>query len=161
MDTKWIPLPGWSAYEVSARGDVRRVGREPMRGHRTADGYILVTLSQDGRQTTQGVHRCIAKAFLGVPVTPMAAHHRNGIRDDNRVENLEWLTHADNARLANPAGNLVYGEAHHSAKLTEVDVRRIRELSEEGRSQMQLSRDYGVRQSTIWKVLRRWNWKNT
>lgn len=56
------------------------------------DGYLRVTLFKDGKATTVSVHRLVARAFLPNPNGLAQVHHKNGIRTDASVENLQWVS---------------------------------------------------------------------
>ena len=59
----------------------------------TPHGYEQVDIMYDNERFTRSVHRLVAYAFLGIPEDPeMELHHINGCKNDNRVENLIWLT---------------------------------------------------------------------
>lgn len=65
--------------------------------HTDPQRYVTVTV----KGATVGVHRLIAEAFIGPPPTTQhEVNHKNGVRCDNRVENLEWVTRRENARHA-------------------------------------------------------------
>lgn len=59
-------------------------------------GYTMVNLSKDGKRKTFTVHRLVAQAFLPNPDNLPVVHHKNAIRTDCRVENLEWVTQEKN-----------------------------------------------------------------
>ena len=59
-------------------------------------GYKIVQLFKDGKSKTCKVHALVALAFIPNPHNKKTVNHINGIRDDNRVENLEWATHSEN-----------------------------------------------------------------
>lgn len=95
--TEWRPVPSLEGrYEVSDDGQVRTIPRilKPYRSKK--DGYDSVVL--DGQTVT--IHRLVAQAFLGNPRGKKVVHHKNKIRHDNRVENLEWTTHGENNKYA-------------------------------------------------------------
>ena len=114
----WRSIPGYEFCEVSNIGRVRTIypylQREgssnygkPPRVHVLSpslnQGYhgVNVHKTSFGRRVQTTVHRLVALAFLGEP--PEGAetvNHKNFIRNDNRVENLEWLSLADNSRHA-------------------------------------------------------------
>ena len=61
------------------------------------NGYNKVDLRDDnGKKTHFFVHRLVALAFLDNPNNFSDVHHKNGIRSDNNVENLEWVSHKEN-----------------------------------------------------------------
>lgn len=95
----WKPIPGYSKYEVSDRGRVRRLYMrqdlaprilKPFK-HRT--GYMVIDLT--GRKSVS-VHRLVLLAFIGPCPEDHEAMHKNSIRDDNRLSNLKWGTLKEN-----------------------------------------------------------------
>jgi hypothetical protein len=108
----WVPVPGYQGYEVSALGEVRSLPRlaggkngsvRQIRGHvlapsRHRSGYLYVKLYGAQGPAMLRVHRLVAVAFLGEPASPdMHVNHLNGVKDDNRLCNLEWATCSENA----------------------------------------------------------------
>ena len=63
-------------------------------------GYLRVCLYVNGKPTVQKVHRLVAFAFLQNDNDYKEVNHINGIKTDNRVENLEWCNHTHNMREA-------------------------------------------------------------
>lgn len=60
-------------------------------------GYLHVTLSLNRREVTERVHRLIAQTFIPNPKEKPQVNHKNGVKRDNRAENLEWCTASENA----------------------------------------------------------------
>ncbi len=105
---EWRPVVGWEGYyEVSDLGRVRRiaayrstsVGRV-LKPWRNVHGYRQVTLTHRGRRHAPTVHRLVTDAFLGPLPAGMERNHRSGAKDDNRLTNLEFVTHPENVRHA-------------------------------------------------------------
>lgn len=101
---QWRPVDGWvGTYEVSDLGRVRRLykTREPrilaQRAH-PQRGYIVVDLQRAGKTCTQKVHRLVANAFLGPRPEGLVTRHLNDDKNDNRLVNLAYGTHLENAR---------------------------------------------------------------
>lgn len=163
----WKPIEGYDGmYEVSNRGRVRsyhKSTRAPEIPHvlraGNTRGYRTVVLCSGRKHRPRLVHQLVAEAFLGLP-PPMqrpTVNHKNLDKADNRIENLEWMSHADNNRHAAPHLPRNRGESNHS-KLREDDVRRMRQAHRAGESCAQLGRTYGVSQVTAWKICRRQKW---
>jgi len=60
------------------------------------NGYLIVTLWRDGKQTSPLVHRLVLSAFESEPTPGQEARHLNGDQTDNRAANLRWGTHSEN-----------------------------------------------------------------
>ena len=91
----WKKIEGYENYSVSSEGRVRndKTGRMLRLVYNKA-GYTIVGLWPDGRR--HRVHRLVAAAFLSNPNGYPCVNHKNEIKDDNRVENLEWCTYQYN-----------------------------------------------------------------
>ena len=98
----WLTVHGFPRYEVSSLGRFRNKATGVYLGGTTVhNGYLHIGLIRDGRQITKLAHRLVAETFLTKP-SPLHndVNHRNKIRTDNRVQNLEWLTRSANSRHA-------------------------------------------------------------
>src|SRR3990167_9331707 len=131
----WLPVVGYEErYEVSSNGKVRTIKWK--RGDKTKQlaqrindkGYYLVSLYDGGgikTRNSQRVHRIVAQVFIPNPTKKLYINHKNGVKTDNRVENLEWVTMKENAAHSMANGFSASGERSWMSKLTEVQVVEI------------------------------------
>lgn len=90
-------------------------------------GYKLVVLSIGGITKTMNVHRLVASLFVDNPLKKPVVNHKNGIKSDNRAENLEWVTYSENLAHAVKLGlRHGHGENNPSSKLSDRQVELIR-----------------------------------
>jgi hypothetical protein len=100
MHERWNKIPN-TAYWVSDRGNVvsRKGTGRVLRKFLIGAGYPAVNLFVGKSNRISQVHRLVAFAFIGPPPTPAhEINHKNGDKSDPRVENLEWVTRAENIR---------------------------------------------------------------
>lgn len=102
----WKPVVGYEGkYEVSNKGNIRslsymRTGNPKLLKFKEHNGYLSATLFLNGKRKILFVHRVVAEAFIPNVEQKPCIDHINTIRNDNRVENLRWVTYSEN--LHNP-----------------------------------------------------------
>lgn len=100
--SKAFQIKGAPNYYVTDSSDVysrdyRNTGRiKKLTPWISKDGYFYVGLRENGRWVKKRVHRLVAEAFIPNPENKPFINHKNGIRTDNRIENLEWVTNSEN-----------------------------------------------------------------
>lgn len=161
---RWKPVDGYEGiYDVSSFGRVRRVrpGKKPhILAHRdNGHGYRIVRLSRHGKPVNRKVHRLVAAAFLGPVPAAVHVNHKDGIRANNRLTNLEYTDRSGNMRHYWSMPYAKAGERHWSSRLTEATVRQIREQT--GKMSMPaLAAKHGIAIGTVFAIVHRLTWKN-
>lgn len=110
-------------------------------------GYFYVQLSNRKRYS---IHRLVCEAFIGPRPATMQINHKNGVKTDNRLENLEYCTQSENMKHAFSIGlQSNKGENHSQACLTEEKVIQIMNRISAGERQGSIARSFGISQSQV------------
>ena len=124
------------------------------------DGYLPGLTMRSAFSIFQA-HRLVLEVFVGPCPPGMQVRHLNGIKTDNRLENLIWGTHEENCQDNRDLGAYHKGERHHRAKLTEADVRDIRRRYAAGGVTLdELAAEFGVGMANIYMITSRRSWKH-
>lgn len=167
MEEVWRKIPGFQGfYEVSTLGRVRSWRKKGhvkgkrgcaviLRGGVSPKGYPTVRLTRKEDARLYYVHRLVAEVFLGPCPRGKQVNHRSptGDKKDNRAENLEYVTPAEN--IAHARSVLGWGRS----KLDARTVREIRVQKAVGVTATVLAAQYKVTESAIYAVVRRHTWK--
>ena len=175
MKEKWKIIEEFPKYLISNEGRIKILSTlEDKKVFVKDDGYIATTLG-NGKQNYRYVHRLVAEAFVKNKHNKPQVNHINGIKGDNRAENLEWVTPSENIRHAIDTGLLKYkkkeeeikkskyskGEKISSSKLSPEEVIEIRVLWEYREyKQTELADMFNVDPRTINHVITRRQWKH-
>jgi hypothetical protein len=153
-------IPGYERYAVDTLGNVWRIGAPrgiPLRPA-LRSGYPFVVLSEAGGKQARSVHHLVLETYVGPRPEGKEPCHRNGIKTDNRLDNLYWGTRAENIADKFRHGKQPLGESTYNAILTENAVRDIR--AADGRQLDQLAKKYGVSRAAIEAARYGRNWKH-
>lgn len=127
-EENWRPIPGWRPYEASSLGRIRNGFGHVMSLGQLKAGYRTVTLTGE-RRKWEYVHRLVLLAFVGERPAGTEGAHLNGIRHDNRPENLQWVTRPVNYSHSIAHGTDTRGHRNARAAFTREQTRRIRALT--------------------------------
>jgi len=152
----WNPVPTHAGYSVTADGDIRGP-RSILRPMQTRSGHLYVLTQPPRKPRKLFVHRAVLLAFVGPPPTrEHEARHLDGNPEHNALINLCWGTRLENMADKVRHGTQAYGEDSPAARLTEEQVREIREDSRASRI---VGADYGVSHTTILEIRRGQRWR--
>jgi hypothetical protein len=173
MSEIWKDIPGYEGkYQASTLGRVRSLkrglilkGRELKNKRNRTIPYLRHGLC--GKDWL--AHRLIAFVFIPNPENKAEVNHKDGNKQNNRVDNLEWATSSENRIHAFKNGyqdktirlsKLRVGTKSSNNKLSEDQVRQLRLDYSEIKSQRRLAKKYGITKSTCASILNRTTWKH-
>ncbi len=165
---EWRLVEGYgSNYEASTYGKIRNVwtGRE-LKLQKNYLGYLITRLYDSKKGKTVSVSRTIASTFL-VKKDGLEVNHKDGNKENNRLDNLEYVTRGYNIKHAftNGLRKADKGQDNKNSKLTNKQVLEIRSKYKRGVNQhntgyglQRLANEYNVGQTTISHIIKNDNW---
>ena len=152
----FVQLTRHPRYLVSDQGEVVSTFKgkwKILKLSSTTGGYIKARLN--GKTYT--VHKLVAEAFLG-PANGLQVNHKNGAKTDNRIENLEYCTHAENAQHAWATGlcevtrHATVTRNQSSRRFTQEVIKQVQRLKDSGLSQAKVAKQFGMSQAYVFKL---------
>lgn len=160
-------------YLVDQFGNVYNKDKEKLKQHFNQDGYPQITLSRGGDYKPKAgrvkVHRMVAELFVtkNESDVKLEVNHKDFNRANNYYKNLEWVTHKENIHYSLKAGRIPLGnfsgEKNPKGKLTERDVKFIRDLYSNGMMMRTIYQKYYqgiVSENSIENICKYRTWKN-
>ena len=130
-------------YIKHYRGGLKfQKGRDNKSMRMTTMGYWRTTLKMGGVNKTFFIHQLVANAFLDKPSDHLIINHIDGIKTNNRIDNLEWTTHSGNVQHAVKLRLI-------KTKLTDEQALKIKYSNGTTRG---LGKEYGVSSGIIWRI---------
>ena len=169
MEEAWAPVKGFeSIYEVSTLGHIRSLDRpQRVRGNGISlqkgqilkqwkqGNYMYCDLRKPGIKEKARIHVVVLETFVCPRPDGMIACHNNGDSTDNRLCNLRWGTHEENAADKIAHGTHLYGESCPKSKLTEAQAIAILQSL---KSYSAIAKEFRVCKSTVTHIKTGRNW---
>lgn len=169
---RWAEVAGYPGYRVSTLGRVqssRKRGPGDVLSDRlrlikprpTPSGHLIIDLHRGDAAVGVAVHRLVLIAFVGTPEEGQCARHLNGVKTDNRLDNLRWGTGKEVAADA-MFRRAEKGTRPSNAKLTNELVRAIKLSAQtmgKGRGTT-LAKQYGISKSLVSQILSGKRWRH-
>lgn len=165
-------IPGYPRYAIDETGTILSICEKGFGASRpwgkarritpivNKTGYHRVKLSHAGHVKPVFVHVLVLTAFVGPCPDGMECRHIDGIRANNRLDNLAWGTAKENSADKALHGTGVKGEKHPRSKLTVDDILKIRERAADGETHISIAKDFHVSYQTIGSIIKRKAWKH-
>lgn len=155
-ENDWRDIPNFPEYKVNTFGQIKSFKRYPegklISPYTDKDGYLCASLRQNGTSKAIKIHRAVAMAFIPNPNNLPQVNHKNCHKKDNEVCNLEWVSNTENQRHA-------WMNDRKTIKLKVEDVKLIKKLLKEGRSNTEIANNFGVDQTLISSIKTGKIWK--
>lgn len=171
LPTNIKPIPGYTGYYVSTSGDMysdfipgigSRHGSKlrPKSTVTRKNGYVKTDLYiAVDTKVTRNIHKLVAITHIPNPLHLPLINHKDFVRSNNDVGNLEWCTHADNMAYNKTHGRTTTDIKNGMAKLTWEKVEEIRcYYREQGGTYQDLSKVFGINPKRLGKLVKNKIW---
>ena len=190
MKEIWMPNPKDDKYLISSYGNIKTRYHKirnnkgqfetivsdswhVVKQFNHSCGYLVFNMQKNGSAKMVYSHRVVASVFIPKESNSLIVNHKNGVKNDNRVSNLEWVTHSENHKHAFRTGirkpsktqiesaKARCGENNATSKLKRKDVVNIKHLfSDKNLSNKEIGDMFGVSRSTIYSIRKGITWKH-
>lgn len=159
------PIKGFPEYTVSECGlieSLKKNREKYLKPQKYKNGYLFVSLCKDGKVFQFLVHRIVANNFIPNIENKPQVNHKDGNKQNNHVDNLEWCTARQNTvhAVINKLRIALKGEETKISKLKTENINEIFSLIHSGISQKEIAKIYNVSPSLISKIFTKKIWKH-
>lgn len=150
-------------YEVSNLGRVKSFYKYEkfLKPRLSSTGYLAVTITRNKKAETTNVHRLVAEAFIPNSENKSQVNHKNGIKTDNNLANLEWVTRSQNGLHSFDIGTNKYrGQNAKFAKHSESKVLDMLKFKNSGIQQKEIAKMFDVSDSYISSLYHGRTWRH-
>lgn len=167
MEEIWKDIKGFEGlYQVSNFGEVKSLPRNgtilkprTLVGFIDDLGYHQVVLTS--KKVHKKIHRLVALAFIPNPENKPCVNHKNRIRTDNRVTNLEWCTYKENTTHSFANGHKAKSKSDHAgSKISELESEIIQECLLNDFKRTDIARYFRICVTTINNIAKNKHWTN-
>lgn len=149
-------------YQVSNLGNVRSIkfGKILPIVETNKFGYKKFMLRKPNYKKIVFTHRVVAECFINNPLNKPFVNHKNSIKNDNNIENLEWCTASENLKHSFSHGkNSQVGERNAKSKLTSDEVYKIK-FETDGMIHSQIAKIYNIHTNHVGSIKRNERWSH-
>lgn len=163
---EWRTIRCAPDYQISDTGECRRVvvcrghQEKPIKSHHDRYGYRVLHLMSGGKRIYRRVHKLVAEEFIGPRPAGKHVCHWDDNKNNNSLQNLRYASAAENGADRVRNGKTRVGEKNPHAKLSDEDVRRIREALLFGARQVDLARAWGISKSSMLAIKDGRTWRH-
>lgn len=157
-------------YQISNLGRIKSFSKKGgynkeifLKQSNDTSGYKQVCLTKNYNKKSFAIHRLVARHFMLNKNNKPQINHIDGNKQNNYINNLEFVTALENKKHASRLGLIAQGEKHHSAKLKEKDVVKIRSLIKDFKNtklKKMMAKKYVVSIFAINDILKIRTWKH-
>lgn len=158
------PLWCCKDYKVDSEGYIlSKIDGHRMKPSKNKRGYLITTIMSNGNRISIPIHSAVAKSFLGdFTKNGMQINHKDGNKENNRLDNLEWVTPTQNMRHSVDVLHNYVGANHHNAKAiigydksTKEVKYKFPSLADAAKHFCEDGKNYRIRCTALWRALKK------